>query len=252
VPARLGSAAEIAAVIALAGGAELAGGICMHGGFFLGPRDFYQALREMPRAERERIGMDSVRCINRIDAPSLREAQRLHARFVNTGMMVTLSGAVISDGLESGEVVSGVGGQYNFVAQAHELPARARSSASAPRAGNKTYVRTSCRTDTPRSHATCATSWSPGTAPWIFAGAATRDHPGAARHRRFAFSPSCCRPRGTRADRPDFKSGRATQPSRRIAGRWVRGASAAIGLSAGDRFPPEEVALGGSLKDIKA
>jgi hypothetical protein len=66
--------------------------------------------------------MDSVRRINRIDEPALRELQRRHARFINTAMMVTLSGAVVSDALESGEVVSGVGGQYNFVAQAHELP----------------------------------------------------------------------------------------------------------------------------------
>jgi hypothetical protein len=35
--------------------------------------------------------------------------------------MATLMGAVISDGLEDGQVVSGVGGQYNFVAQAFAL-----------------------------------------------------------------------------------------------------------------------------------
>ena len=37
-------------------------------------------------------------------------------------MLVTLSGAVVSDGLDDGRVVSGVGGQYNFVAMAQELP----------------------------------------------------------------------------------------------------------------------------------
>lgn len=36
-------------------------------------------------------------------------------------MMVTLDGSVISDGLENGQVVSGVGGQYNFVAQSHQM-----------------------------------------------------------------------------------------------------------------------------------
>jgi hypothetical protein len=46
---------------------------------------------------------------------------RLDARFVNSAMMATLMGAVISDGLEDGQVVSGVGGQYNFVAQAFAL-----------------------------------------------------------------------------------------------------------------------------------
>ncbi len=47
---------------------------------------------------------------------------RVKARFFNKAMMVTLLGAVISDGLESGKVVSGVGGQYNFFAQAFALP----------------------------------------------------------------------------------------------------------------------------------
>jgi hypothetical protein len=36
-------------------------------------------------------------------------------------MMATLMGAVVADGLENGQVVSGVGGQYNFVAQAFAL-----------------------------------------------------------------------------------------------------------------------------------
>jgi hypothetical protein len=40
---------------------------------------------------------------------------------VNTGLIATLGGAVASDGLEDGRVLSGVGGQYNFVAMAHEL-----------------------------------------------------------------------------------------------------------------------------------
>jgi acyl-CoA hydrolase len=121
-PAGIGDDDSLAAVCAFALGERLLGGIHMHGGFFLGPRDFYQALAAMPREESELIGMDSVRRINRIDEPVLRELQRRDARFVNTGMMVTLGGAVVSDGLETGEVVSGVGGQYNFVAQAHELP----------------------------------------------------------------------------------------------------------------------------------
>ncbi len=102
-------------------GERLAHGILMHGGFFLGPADFYQALRDMTREESERIAMESVRRINRLSDPELQAMQRRAARFVNTAMMVTLGGAVVSDGLEDGQVVSGVGGQYNFVAQAHEL-----------------------------------------------------------------------------------------------------------------------------------
>jgi hypothetical protein len=66
--------------------------------------------------------MDSVRRINRLSDPALQTLQRRHARFFNSAMMVTLGGAAVSDGLEDGQVISGVGGQYNFVAQAHELP----------------------------------------------------------------------------------------------------------------------------------
>lgn len=120
--ARLEDAACLAEICGEALGHRLARGVIMHGAFFLGPRDFYEALRDMPREKAERIAMDSVRRINRIDDPSLQVLQRRYARFMNTGMMVTLGGAVVSDGLENGEVVSGVGGQYNFVAQAHELP----------------------------------------------------------------------------------------------------------------------------------
>src|SRR5262249_50008473 len=46
---------------------------------------------------------------------------RVKGRFINNAMMATLLGAVVSDGLEDGRVVSGVGGQYNFVAQAFAL-----------------------------------------------------------------------------------------------------------------------------------
>jgi hypothetical protein len=51
----------------------------------------------------------------------LKRAQRRKARFMNTTMMVTALGAAVSDGLDTGQVVSGVGGQYNFVAMAHAM-----------------------------------------------------------------------------------------------------------------------------------
>ncbi len=104
-------------------GHALRNGVVMHGGFFLGPRSFYQRLDAMSQAERDRICMTGVERINQLDLdPRLYKMQRVHARFINTGMMATLSGAMVSDGLDDGRVVSGVGGQYNFVAQAHQLP----------------------------------------------------------------------------------------------------------------------------------
>ncbi|MBI5504231.1 MAG: acetyl-CoA hydrolase [Deltaproteobacteria bacterium] len=122
IPARLADADSRARICRAALGTRLAHGIVMHGGFILGPQDFYEGLRAMPPEQMERIGMDSVRRINRLDDPPLQTLQRRRARFINSAMMVTLSGAVVSDALEDGQVVSGVGGQYNFVAQAHELP----------------------------------------------------------------------------------------------------------------------------------
>ena len=52
---------------------------------------------------------------------TLNRLQRQDARFINTAFTVTLLGAVASDQIEDGRVLSGVGGQYNFVSQAHEL-----------------------------------------------------------------------------------------------------------------------------------
>jgi acyl-CoA hydrolase len=97
-------------------------GTVLDAGFFLGSRAFYRALRELPEAERRKLRMTSVSFVNELygDEAAKRRG-RVKARFVNNAMMATLLGAVISDGLEDGQVVSGVGGQYNFVAQAFAL-----------------------------------------------------------------------------------------------------------------------------------
>lgn len=97
-------------------------GAVLHGGFFLGPRAFYAALRDMPEDERARFRMQAISRINDLYGDEdAKRAARIDGRFVNTAMMATLLGAVVSDGLDDGRVVSGVGGQYNFVAQAFAL-----------------------------------------------------------------------------------------------------------------------------------
>lgn len=112
-----------AAVIASAPTGRLLHGNILHGGFFLGPRDFYEKLSNLTPKLHAQIEMTGVSRTNQLllDYP-LYSAQRKDARFINTGMMVSLSGAVASDALEDGTVISGVGGQYNFVAMAHDLP----------------------------------------------------------------------------------------------------------------------------------
>ena len=121
-------------------------GAAIHAGFFLDSRDFYDRLKALPPAERARIAMMPVSFTNSLlgDEPAKRAA-RLHARFVNSAMMVTLLGAVIADGTEDGKVVSGVGGQFNFVDQAFALEgARAIITLPATRHG-KSGLRSNIR-----------------------------------------------------------------------------------------------------------
>ncbi|MFJ4547335.1 acetyl-CoA hydrolase/transferase C-terminal domain-containing protein [Pseudomonas sp. NPDC088885] len=97
-------------------------GISVHGGFFLGPRSFYERLRELPLSKRLEFNMTRISYINELyGQEELKRLQRLDARFINTVFTMTLLGAGVADQLEDGRVLSGVGGQYNFVAQGHAL-----------------------------------------------------------------------------------------------------------------------------------
>ena len=97
-------------------------GILIQGGFFLGPNSMYQRLRDMPEQQRNKINMTDIGYINgtHIDFRQ-KQKNRQHARFINNAMKATLLGAIVSDGLDSGQVVSGVGGQYDFVRQSFAL-----------------------------------------------------------------------------------------------------------------------------------
>lgn len=124
LPANFADPLARAAIANTCMGTRLHNGILVDGGFFFGPKGFYAQLRALPPAERARFAMRGISFVNELYGPEgeLKVAQRRHARFVNTTMMVTGLGAAVSDALDSGRVVSGVGGQYNFVAMAHALP----------------------------------------------------------------------------------------------------------------------------------
>lgn len=97
-------------------------GICLHGGFYLGPAAMYERLRKLSPDLRDKIAMTSVGFTNDLfGTEDLARIQRREARFFNTAMKVNGRGAAISDALEDGRVVSGVGGQYNFAAMGHAL-----------------------------------------------------------------------------------------------------------------------------------
>jgi len=98
-------------------------GRVLDGAFYLGSSTFYQWLRELPPDVARTIGMTRVSHINELYGgnEALERLQRRDARFFNTCMLMTALGAAASDALDDGRVVSGVGGQYNFVAMAHAL-----------------------------------------------------------------------------------------------------------------------------------
>jgi Acetyl-CoA hydrolase/transferase C-terminal domain len=97
-------------------------GALLHAAFFVGSNSFYKALRDMPEAERAKFHMTAVSFVNELYGDeAAKRAARVKSRFINNAMMATLLGDIVSDGLENGKVVSGVGGQYNFVAQSFAL-----------------------------------------------------------------------------------------------------------------------------------
>ncbi len=95
----------------------------LKGAFLLGSKDFYAWLRELDGADHDGLRMCRVSDVNQLygGREQLDAVQRRDARFFNTCMIATALGAAASDALEDGRVVSGVGGQYNFVAMAHAL-----------------------------------------------------------------------------------------------------------------------------------
>lgn len=104
-------------------GNKLQHGQVILGAFYIGPKSFYNALNQMSEEERMQFGMSGVEKVNQLYGDEeLRALQRRDGRFVNAGMVCNLLGAIASDQLEDGRVISGIGGQYNFVSMAHALP----------------------------------------------------------------------------------------------------------------------------------
>tara|TARA_R110000764_G_scaffold8776_3_gene28974 strand:+ start:11092 stop:12957 length:1866 start_codon:yes stop_codon:yes gene_type:complete len=98
-------------------------GKLIHAGFFIGSPVLYEILERLPESTRNKIAMMPVSYTNSLYGDEqAKRAARPKARFINSAVMVTLTGSVVSDGLADAQVISGVGGQYNFVAQAFALP----------------------------------------------------------------------------------------------------------------------------------
>lgn len=99
-----------------------AGPCYCHAGFYVGSELFYQQLKQLDSDSLNGLNMCSIHYINHLYGDEeLKRQQRKEARFINSGMLLTLTGAAVSDAVADYKIVSGVGGQYNFIAQAHEL-----------------------------------------------------------------------------------------------------------------------------------
>lgn len=95
----------------------------LHGAFFLGSKEFYHWLQNIKGEDFAGLSMTRVSKVNDLyDEHELAlRRQRKNARFFNTTMKVSLFGEAASETLDDGSVISGVGGQYNFVAMSREL-----------------------------------------------------------------------------------------------------------------------------------
>ncbi len=107
-------------------------GAVIHAGFFIETRDMYKRLRDMPPAQRAKIAMMPVSYTNALYGDEAgKRAARIDARFVNGAMQASVLGDVMSDSAKPGQVVSGVGGQFDFFQQAFALEG-ARAIATLP------------------------------------------------------------------------------------------------------------------------
>lgn len=103
-------------------GKKLKNGKILHAGFFLGSNNFYKTLKNLPLDELTQFEMTTIERTNTMNwSYELSQLQRKFGRYVNSSMMVTLNGNIISDSLKDMQEVSGVGGQFDLVSMAQKL-----------------------------------------------------------------------------------------------------------------------------------
>jgi len=123
VPADLSLSESRDTILRYGLGDKLQQGKFLHAAFFLGTNALYRQLRELDTNVLKQIDMTTVFRTNTLEwNPELLALQRQHMRFVNSAMMITLGGVVISDGLKNLQEVSGVGGQFDFIYMSQKLP----------------------------------------------------------------------------------------------------------------------------------
>ena len=79
-------------------------------------RSFIDKLRELSVDFRRQMPLKSVEYVNTLRGDErIKKAQRKHARFINSTLVVSVTGSAASETLKHQQVVSGIGGQLDFV-----------------------------------------------------------------------------------------------------------------------------------------
>ncbi len=103
-------------------GEKLTGGEVIHATLMIAPKKFYQRINEMPLDEKKLFALKNIEFVNTLNGEEdLKAQQRKEARFINFSLVTTVTGAAASETIKNQQVISGIGGQLDFVIMANAL-----------------------------------------------------------------------------------------------------------------------------------
>lgn len=104
-------------------GEKLAGGELVHATLMIAPKSMYKRLEKMSMEEKKLFSLRNIKFVNTLNGDeNLKAAQRKDGRFMNFSLVATLTGAVASETIKNQQVISGIGGQLDFIMMANALP----------------------------------------------------------------------------------------------------------------------------------
>jgi len=103
-------------------GTQLNGGEVIHATLMIGPKEMYKRLAEMSLEEKKVFALKNIKFVNTLNGEeNLKAEQRKDGRFMNFTLVATLTGAVASETIKNQQVISGIGGQLDFITMANAL-----------------------------------------------------------------------------------------------------------------------------------
>jgi len=103
-------------------GDKLLGGEVVHATIMISPKGMYKRLEEMSQEEKKVFSLRNIKFVNTLNGEEdLKAVQRKDGRFMNFTLVATLTGAVASETIKNQQVISGIGGQLDFITMANAL-----------------------------------------------------------------------------------------------------------------------------------